>query len=76
MLGQIEREAWDDKYKGGNHREDCDFGAEIAPNGQILVPPEIASQVPTGEKVAVVCQLGSAYEDSIYELLIHHPPSR
>jgi hypothetical protein len=62
--------------KRGNHREDCDFRAEIAPHGQIFVPPEIASQFPPGAKVAVVCRFDSAYEDSIYELLIHHPPSR
>jgi len=72
-----------------------DFRAEIAPNGQILVPPEIASQLPPGEKVAVVLAWGeseeenawreagrrrfdSAYapEDSVYEHLIHDPPSR
>jgi hypothetical protein len=32
----------------------ADFRGEITPSGQIAVPPEIASQVPPGEKVAVV----------------------
>ena len=73
----------------------ADFHGEITPNGQILVPPEIASQVPPGEKVAVVLawggsdeenawreagrrQFNSAYaaDDSVYEQLIHDPPSR
>ena len=31
-----------------------DFRGEIAPNGKIAVPPEIASQVPVGEKLEVV----------------------
>jgi len=32
----------------------ADFRGEITLSGQIAVPPEIASQVPPGEKVAVV----------------------
>lgn len=71
-----------------------DFRAEIAPNGQIAVPPEIASQVPAGEKIEVLLrwdvsdderafreagrrQFESAYvpEDSVYEQLIHDPPT-
>jgi hypothetical protein len=31
-----------------------DFRGEIAPDGQIAVPPEIALQVPPGEKIEVV----------------------
>ncbi len=37
-----------------------DFRGEITPNGQIAVPPEIASQVPPGEKVAVALAWGVA----------------
>jgi len=73
----------------------ADFKGDITPNGQIAVPPEIASKVPRGEQVQVVLQWGaseddsawrmagrrqfeSAYaaDDSIYELLIHEPPTR
>jgi hypothetical protein len=35
-----------------------DFRGEITSNGQIAVPPEIASQVPPGKKVAVVLAWG------------------
>ena len=41
-----------------------DFSGELTPNGQISVPPEIASQVPAGERVQVVLQWGSS-EDEI-----------
>jgi len=73
----------------------ADFRGELTPNGQIAVPPEIASQVPPGEPIQVVLHWGaseddtawrmagrrrfeSAYaaDDSIYELLIHDPPTR
>jgi hypothetical protein len=42
----------------------ADFHGEIAPNGQIAVPPEIASQVPPGEKVAVVLAWGVSEEEN------------
>jgi hypothetical protein len=32
----------------------ADFQSEIAPNGQIAVPPEIAAQIPPGEKIDVL----------------------
>jgi hypothetical protein len=73
----------------------ADFRGEITPTGQIAVPPEIASQVPPGEKLEVVLRWGfsdeagawqkagrrsfdSAYgpDDSVYEQLIHDPPTR
>jgi len=73
----------------------ADFRGEIAPNGQIVVPPEIACQVPHGEKVQVLLRWGvseeetawreagrrrfeSAYadDDSVYEQLMHDPPTR
>jgi len=43
----------------------ADFRGEITPNGQISVPPEIASQVPPGEKVAVVIAWGGSEEDHL-----------
>jgi hypothetical protein len=36
----------------------ADFRGELTPNGQIAVPPEIASQVPPGEPIQVVLQWG------------------
>ena len=42
----------------------ADFRGEIAPNGQIAVPPEIASLVPAGEKVAVVLAWGVSEEEN------------
>ena len=41
----------------------ADFRGEITPNGQIAVPPEIALQVPPGEKVAVVLAWGISEEE-------------
>jgi hypothetical protein len=60
-----------------------DFTGELTPNGQIAVPPEIASQVPQGEhgvseedtawRAAGRRQFEAAYvaDDSVYEVLIH-----
>jgi hypothetical protein len=60
-----------------------DFRGEIAPNGQITVPPEIASQVPPGNTVAVWreagrCRFESAYvpSDAVYKQLIHDPAAK
>jgi hypothetical protein len=36
----------------------ANYKAEIAPNGQIAVPPEIAFQVPLGEPIQVLLQVG------------------
>ena len=41
----------------------ADFRGELAPNGQIAVPPEIASQVPPGEPIQVVLQWGISEDD-------------
>ena len=41
-----------------------DFRGELAPNGQIAVPPEIASQVPAGEQIQVVLQWGVSDDDA------------
>jgi hypothetical protein len=42
----------------------ADFRGEFAPNSQIVVPPEIAAQVPPGEKVAVVISWGASEEEN------------
>jgi hypothetical protein len=44
----------------------ADFRGEITANGQIAVPPEIASQVPPGEKVAVVLAWGVSEEENAW----------
>ncbi len=41
----------------------ADFRGELTPNGQIVVPPEIASQVPPGEQIQVVLQWGASEDD-------------
>ena len=41
----------------------ADFRGEVMPNGQIAVPPEIASQVPPGEQIQVVLQWGIPEEE-------------
>ena len=43
-----------------------DFNGELSPNGLIAVPPEIASQVPAGEKIQVVLQWGASDEDAAW----------
>ena len=42
----------------------ADFTGELTPNGQIAVPPEIASQVPPGEQIQVVLQWGISEDDA------------
>jgi hypothetical protein len=42
----------------------ADFRGELLPNGQITVPPEIASQVPPGEQIQVVLRWGISEEDA------------
>ncbi len=44
----------------------ADFREESTPTGQISVPPEIAAQVPPGEKVAVVLAWGTSEEESAW----------
>ena len=44
----------------------ADFRGELAPNGQIAVPPEIASQVPPGEQIQVVLQWGICEDDAAW----------
>jgi hypothetical protein len=41
-----------------------DFRGELKANGQIAVPPEIASQVPPGEQIQVVLQWGISEDDA------------
>ena len=42
------------------------FRGEVIPNGQITVPPEIASQVPPGEQIQVVLQWGTSADDTAW----------
>jgi hypothetical protein len=44
----------------------ADFRGELTPNGQIVVPPEIASQVPPGEKLQIVLQWGVSMDDAAW----------
>jgi hypothetical protein len=44
----------------------ADFRGELRPNGQISVPPEIASQVPLGEQIQVVLQWGISEDDTAW----------
>ena len=55
IVGTIEDE--------GTEMKTVDFRAELAPNGQIAVPPEIASQVPPGEPIQVVLLWGISDDD-------------
>ncbi len=41
----------------------ADFTGELSLNGQIAVPPEIASQVPPGEPIQIVLQWGVSDDD-------------
>jgi hypothetical protein len=44
----------------------ADFRGELTPNGQIVVPPEIASQVPPGEQIQIVLQWGVSADDAAW----------
>jgi len=44
----------------------ADFRGELTPNGQIVVPPEIASQVPPGEEIQIVLQWGISGDDAAW----------
>jgi hypothetical protein len=44
----------------------ADFRGELTPNGQIVVPPEIASQVPPGEQIQIVLQWGVSMDDTAW----------
>jgi hypothetical protein len=43
-----------------------DFRGELAPNGQIAVPPEIAAQVPPGEQIQIVLRWDVAEDDTAW----------
>ena len=43
-----------------------DFTGELTPNGQIAVPPEIASQVPCGEQIQVVLKWGISEDETAW----------
>ena len=42
------------------------FRGELTPNGQIVVPPEIASQVPPGEQIQIVLRWGASADDAAW----------
>jgi hypothetical protein len=42
------------------------FRSELTPNGRIVVPPEIASQIPLGEQIQVVLQWGVSADDTAW----------
>jgi hypothetical protein len=44
----------------------ADFRGELTPDGQIVVPPEIASQVPPGEQIQIVLQWGVSLDDAAW----------
>ena len=44
----------------------ADFRGKLTPNGQIVVPPEIASQVPPGEQIQIVLQWGVSMDDTAW----------
>lgn len=44
----------------------ADFRGEVMPNGQITVPPEIASWVQPGEQIEVVLQWGISGDDTAW----------
>jgi hypothetical protein len=44
----------------------ADFRGELTPNGEIVVPPEIASQVPPGEQIQIVLQWGASADDDAW----------
>jgi hypothetical protein len=55
----------------GSNMKTADFRRELAPNGQIAVPPEIASQVPAGTEVQVVLQWGASESDTAWRVAGH-----
>lgn len=42
----------------------ADFTAELAPNGKIAVPAEVASQVPPGQVVRVILTWGLSQDEA------------
>ena len=46
-----------------------DFSAELTPNGQISVPPEVASQVPPGERLQVVLLWGESEDATAWRAM-------
>jgi len=44
----------------------ADFTGEITSNGQIAVPPDIASQVPRGERITIVLQWGASEDEAAW----------
>ncbi len=49
--------------QGGAGMKTADFRGEISSNGQIAVPPEVASQIPSGEKLDIVLRWGASDDE-------------
>jgi hypothetical protein len=50
----------------GMDMKTADFRGELAPDGRIAVPPEIASQVPPGAQIQVVLQWEISEDDTAW----------
>ena len=50
----------------GTEMKTADLRGELTPDGQIVVPPEIASQVPPGEQIQIVLQWGVSMDDAAW----------
>ena len=44
----------------------ADFTGAITSNGQIAVPPEIASQLPAGEPIQITIQWGASEDEAAW----------
>jgi len=45
----------------------ADFVTELTPGGQICVPPEIAAQVPHGERLRVILAWGQPEDEAAWK---------
>jgi hypothetical protein len=48
----------------GKNMSSAGFKGKLTPTGQIVVPPDIAAQVPAGEQIQVVLQWGAPNDDA------------
>jgi hypothetical protein len=44
------------------------FRGGLTPNGQIIVPPEIASQVPPGAQIQILLRWGISADDAVWRM--------
>jgi hypothetical protein len=52
--------------EGFTNMKTADFRGQISSDGQISVPTEIASQIPSGEKLDVVLRWGASDDESAW----------